>query len=57
MSCCPLNLETSVMERVLAAHCKELGLEPGTTTDQLMNNFVYLSVDFLAKFRNLYNHY
>ena len=57
---CPLcdaaPLEISVMDHILADHCKELGLEPGTTTDQLLNRIVDvdLNVNFLANFRNHY---
>ena len=41
---CPLcdaaPLETLVMEHVLADHCVELGLEPGTDIEQLLSRLV-----------------
>ncbi len=58
---CPLcdtaPLESSVMEHLLGAHCVELGLDPGTKSEMVLNWIVELQLVFLAKFRNIYSYY
>ncbi len=52
---CPLRdtapLESSVMEHLLGAHCVELGLDPGTNSEMVLNRIVELQL------ANIYSHH
>ncbi len=52
--CDTAPLESSVMEHLLGAHCMELGLDPGTNSEMVLNRIVELQLTLLAIFRNIY---